>query len=314
MQTALYDPKRGYYTTKISDVGRSGDFSTTATLSDILGKALAHEAVTYFTQTKSPWNVIEFGAGSGALAQAFLKHLGFWNRRKLSYNIVEASPKLQATQKNLLGKAIIHHNSPKEALASCKANAFCFSNELVDAFPVRIFRKQNDNWQELFLEHTNEGFQEHFLQVSDLPESSLFSLNFPEGQRIEIHASYRLWLQETLLHLEQGRWITIDYGDIDSNIYHRRKNGTIRAYAHHQRFEGASAYQNPGHQDITCDVNFTDLINWGNECGLSEIKLQTQRDFLLPYIYSTRSIDHFLTNEEGAGSAFKVLTQEKYVR
>jgi len=41
MQRALYDPQRGYYTARIRTVGARGDFSTTATLSTQLGKAIA---------------------------------------------------------------------------------------------------------------------------------------------------------------------------------------------------------------------------------------------------------------------------------
>ena len=58
------------------------------------------------------------------------------------------------------------------------------------------------------------------------------------------------------------------------------------------------AYQNPGKQDLTFDVYFPDLIEWGEKIGLETESLITQAEFLV-------------TNDlEGAGVAFKVLHQK----
>ena len=34
-------------------------------------------------------------------------------------------------------------------------------------------------------------------------------------------------------------------------------------------------------QDLTADVNFSDLVRWGEELGFQTLSLETQRDFLL---------------------------------
>ena len=39
MELALYDPAGGYYNTNIADIGFRGDFSTSATISDLLDPA-----------------------------------------------------------------------------------------------------------------------------------------------------------------------------------------------------------------------------------------------------------------------------------
>ena len=86
--------------------------------------------------------------------------------------------------------------------------------------------------------------------------------------------------------------------------------GTLRAYSHHQRITGKAVYQSPGKQDITADVNFTDLITWGKQDGLEIDSIMTQREYLTPHV-SKSAEDQFLIHPDGAGSAFKVLLQQK---
>ncbi len=312
MKNALYDPERGYYSKRIKTVGQQGDFSTTASLSPILGEILASYTKRYFKKTKIARNLIECGAGSGALAETILKNLSLWDRRRMNYHIVESSPKLRKQQKEALGNSVTWHSSLTSALNACKGEAFCFSNELVDAFPARVFRKDQQGWSELHL--VKEGIlSEQFAPIDDdfLPESYIFKHDFSIGQRVEVHESYQLWFQEQIPSLLKGCFLTIDYGDSYKNLYHRRPNGTMRAYAHHQRLEGYEVYQNPGHQDITCDVNFTDLIVWGEQCGLKTVEFVTQREFLLSHQKKGDLASNRLLAEGGAGSAFKVLIQER---
>ena len=70
-----------------------------------------------------------------------------------------------------------------------------------------------------------------------------------------------------------------------------------------------------GRQDVTADVNFTDLIAWGESLGWSTGKFATQREFLLEHAMglearaSSDATVSFLLDEHGAGTAFKVLVQ-----
>ncbi len=96
--------------------------------------------------------------------------------------------------------------------------------------------------------------------------------------------------------------LTVDYGDHCPALYQRRPRGTIRAFAHHQRLEGAEAYAAFGKRDITFDVNFTDLANWGDELGLRTVHDETLGDFL-------KSQGVVASLGEEAGEAFRVLVQ-----
>ena len=310
MQHALHDPEVGYYSNNIQTVGANGDFSTTATISSILGKAIARTALEWAHKNKTPLNLIEIGGGDGSLAKAVIKSIPIFKRWRLNYHIIDSSVPLtkKQQQKDTLSNIVRWSSEIKPALDCCEGVAFIFSNELVDAFPVRVFKKSDTLWSELHL-HNQE---EHFLPCYDnMPESSALDYgSYHNGQRIEIHQSYREWLDDWLPSLKRGQLLTIDYGDIHPEVFFRKPLGTLRAYSHHQCITDNSVYSNPGKQDITADVNFTDLMQWGDQSNLETISLTTQRDYLMPYANQTAA-NQFLIHPDGAGSAFKVLLQQK---
>lgn len=309
MDAALFDPNYGYYAKRIRHIGEKGDFATSATLSKTLGKAIAHWATRSAHQASSAFNLIEIGAGDGSLAKAVLSALPLWKRLRCRYHIVETSAPLTQLQRKKLGRRVSWHQHPESALHTCHGHALIFHNELVDAFPVRIFQTNSNQWQELWVHRHAQGFTEEFRPApATLPGSTGFSWPQPKGQRIEVLASYRQWLQSWRCHWHSGEMLSIDYGDQCPAVYHRRPNGTLRGYLFHQVISGPAVYQNPGHQDLTNDVNFSDLIEWGNELNLETIQFGKQIDLLRPF--ATASLeDQFLMNAEGAGGEFKFLRQ-----
>ena len=298
MREALYHPRFGYYTANIRGVGRGGDFSTWATLQDSLGLAIAR-----WLKANRPggkWHVIEVGGGSGQLAKSVFRHLGWWN--KPAYHIVDISPVLRDQQRALLkGVPVQWHEEIGSALAAANGKALIFSNELADAFPCRILRKRAGGWEELRLRIDGGRWIETWASI-DAPDSSVANEEWPENQRVETPESFRGWLASWLPEWREGAMLTIDYGDHCPALYHRRPRGTIRAFAHHQRLEGAEAYAAFGKRDITFDINFTDLANWGGDLGLRTIGDETLGDFL-----KSQGVTASLGEE--AGEAFRVLVQ-----
>lgn len=310
MQHALHDPECGYYARRINGVGKRGDFTTAPMLSAAPAKAIAAWATRALRETDCR-DLIEIGPGEGTLAAAVWKSLPWHLRWKTRLHMVETSKPLVELQKKRLAGLAVWHSSPAEALAACGGRAVIFSNELVDAFPVRRFQKTVDGWRELAVEVDAEGsVSESLLSSAALPESSGFADFHPLGQWIEVHDSYRRWLQNWLPKWRAGRMLTIDYGSTADNLYHRRPQGTLRAYLLQQRLTGSDIYQNIGRQDLTADVNFTDLMDWSAQ-WIAEQKLQSFANFL--HGYDTPG-DHDLTDDLGAGGAFQVLDQTCHER
>jgi len=298
MEAALYHPEFGYYTKRIRTVGRTGDFSTWPGLHSSLAAAIAN-----WLRASSARHIIEAGAGTGQLAASVLKHLGFFHRIRTTLHIVEISPVLREAQQRLLkGKNVVWHSGMEDALSAAGGHANIYSNELPDAFPCRVFVRSDSRWKELALKIT-DGTAREVLLDSPLPESSSLEGDPPDGSRVEVHESYRRWLGSWSASWKRGRMLTIDYGSAMPGLYHRRPAGTLRAYAHHQRLTGPDIYASFGHRDITADVNFTDLENWGSALGWNIIN----RSSLTGFIHSQcprAPLDSQMTD---AGEAFQVL-------
>ena len=310
MARALHDPETGYYARRISGVGRRGDFTTAPMLSDALARAVAKWAARALRETGTR-NLIEIGPGEGTLAAAVLKFLPWSLRFRVRLHLVETSPPLAERQRNLLGTRAHWHRSMKEALAECKGRAVIFSNELVDAFPVRRFEKTMDGWREIAVAfHTAGHAVESLLPAGPLPGSTGFLESHPIGQRIEVHESYQRYLTEWMPLWKAGRMLTIDYGASAENLYHRRPAGTVRGYLFQQVLRGLEIYQNPGRQDLTADVNFTDLQNWSQPWVAAQ-KLMSLREFLTTSMPNEIPGGRALMEEHGAGDAFQILDQSR---
>lgn len=184
-----------------------------------------------------------------------------------------------------------------------------FSNELVDAFPVTLLQQHEGIWKEVWLEVLSESHEVvETLRPVRVPEFSLQAADYSEGQRVEVHASWRHWLETWRPHWKAGGMLTIDYGDTSERLYYRRPKGTLRGYQNHQRLEGLALYQKMGQLDLTADVNFTDLMEWGHRIGLRTLALQNQAGFLLGLEKQSPN-DGRLMDSSGAGGAFFCLEQ-----
>jgi SAM-dependent MidA family methyltransferase len=265
MAIALHHPQDGYYTRNVRTIGSRGDFTTVPQLTPALG-----EAIGQWLQGEAErrgwkrFNVIECGPGSGALASAVIKSFGWLGKRKVDLHLVETSDPLRAEQRKRVRGT--WHATIQEALAACEGNALIYHNEFFDAFPCRVFRKENDGWTELHLEVIDGKLQEVFSPPTrPLPASTVFAREWTTGQRVEVFESVREWMRGMAGLWKQGAMLVVDYGGKTNEIYHRRPEGTLRAYRGQQRLTGDEVYEMPGRQDITADVNFDDLQGWARE-------------------------------------------------
>lgn len=309
MDRALHDPEHGYYARRITGVGQRGDFTTAPMLSAAPARAIATWARRAMHETGCH-NLIEIGPGEGTLAAAVLKSLPWHLRWRTRLHLVETSAPLAERQRKLLGKRATWHRSMEDALAACGGDAVIYSNELVDAFPVRRFQKTTAGWQEMAVHFDQQrGAHESLLPPALLPDSSAFLEPHALGQCIEVHDSYRRYLSAWLPAWRSGRILTIDYGATAEKLYHRQPRGSVRAYLLQHRLDGHAIYDNVGRQDITADVNFSDLQNWSRP-WVGEQKLTSFGEFLKGSLNVQKPLDLALIENQGAGGAFWVLDQK----
>jgi SAM-dependent MidA family methyltransferase len=138
---------------------------------------------------------------------------------------------------------------------------------------------------------------------------------------LELGTAARDWWGEAAAVLRRGRLVAIDYGGTAGELFiPERSGGTLRAYRDHRLV--ADVLADPGEQDITAHVNFSDLIRAGELAGLKTDDLVTQAQFLTriakniwagvpsPPPGDLRQFQT-LTHPEQLGQSFRVLVQSR---
>lgn len=326
MEMVLYNPLYGYYSSSHDNIGVSGDFITSSTLSPVFGALIARWIVHKYNEMGLPkrFDIVEMGAGKGFLCASIMNTLRCEHPsiyESAHYSLIDIARKTELAYdlySEFEDRITIH-----ESLDALDNNSIfgCFvSNELPDAFPVHLIASENGAIKEVFVLHNENGFYEEADEPSTpLLESRLsnYGIILPDGYRTEVNLKIDSWIHKLLEKLAKGSILTIDYGYTADQYYSpARSRGTLMCYYRHTYNE--EPYKRIGHQDITAHVDFTALMQIGESKGLITDNYTTQRDFLLSLDAEAlilthpeyrRSL-HALIDAEGLG-AFKVLIQNK---
>ena len=201
-----------------------------------------------------------------------------------------------------------------------------FSNELLDAIPFQRFAWSSEDhaWFEWLVAFNGTDFEWHkatdstSLEIN--PEPDLLEV-LPDEFIVEVSLAATDWWKNAAAKLERGKIVAIDYGLTTEEIFSPgRHNGTARAYYKHKL--SANLLDNPGEQDITAHVNFSQLKDAGESCGLVTEGLLPQSTFLTQILlkmsranpdlnWDSKQTKQFqtLTHPEHLGRAFRVLIQ-----
>lgn len=140
MQAALYEPGLGYYSGGAAKFGPAGDFVTAPEISGLFGACIATQCAQWFAQV--PARVLEFGAGSGALAADLLGELARLGHPQVDYAIVEVSGELRERQQRTLRERVPALAGQVRWLDRWpdEIEGVVLGNELLDAMSARAFR------------------------------------------------------------------------------------------------------------------------------------------------------------------------------
>lgn len=303
MEQALYHPRYGYYTVNRPKVGKKGDFYTSATVHPIFAETIADAMVMGLEQIRlvEP-TIVEIGGGTGY----FMKHLLARIQKirpalfsALNLIVIESSPYHRELQKEELADLDVQiewYASLAEAADKRKVEGVVFSNEWLDAFPVHLLEQQKAGPREVGVrwDEAAGGFAEAYLPELTTEIQQFLTeerLELPLGMRVEVNIGMRQALRELSALLSRGIVMTIDYGDLQEELYHpSRKRGTLMCYHRHH------AHDNPfhaiGEQDMTAHVNFSQLQKWGEEVGLLPRWYGRQDEFLVQCGILERLVEH----------------------
>ncbi len=338
MEEALYHPRLGYYMTVEDKIGREGDYYTSPDVHRVFGVSLMKQfaELREIIAPEGVFHVIEAGAGKGSLALQILDAAKERDEElydSLRYSIVEKSPSLRKLQEETLSEnehsgKVTWFESMAEALERAP-EAVVFSNELIDAFPVHRAAFDGENWREIYVETSDDGFCEGTgpLSSGELTKAlEKIGGDFNEGYTTEVNLDGQAWITEVGAHLKKGVVITIDYGYPAGDYYSPvRREGTLLCYYRHTLSD--NPYERVGQQDMTAHVDFTALAEAGLKAGLEVSGFCEQFHFLMGLgVFDefkaqgeTFSGDAYAENlaikkllmPERMGGAFKVLVQHK---
>ncbi len=289
MELALYAPGLGYYSAGARKFGAGGDFVTAPEISPLFGRCMARQCQQVL-QHLSEGDILEIGAGTGALAADLLGELEALGRLPGRYLILEVSADLRERQRMLLRERLPAHLLPRvhwlDRLPGAGFQGVIVGNEVLDAVPIRRFRWTGQGVRELRV-----GWQDgRFVWREEPAEPPLAAAvasirgevgeGWPEDYASEINLGLAPWIWELGARLARGLILLIDYGYPRREYYHpQRATGTLMCHYRHR------AHPDPliltGLQDITAFVDFTAVAEAGVAAGLDVMGYTTQAHFLL---------------------------------
>jgi SAM-dependent MidA family methyltransferase len=266
MQQALYHPKHGYYSSDRCVIGRKGDYFTNVSVGPLFGQLLASQFSEIWERLgkMNDFVIVEQGAHDGQFA---LDVLEFVQKRlpelfdTLRYRIIEPFPILEAQQRLRL-EAFGDKVEWRESLKPF--TGVHFSNELLDAMPVRLIR---DGTEKLV---AFDG--DKFVFVERPVDTTMFNQATLES------------IDQIAANLERGYVIAIDYGFLDEEF-----ESTVQVRAQHRNLD--SPFEQIGDADITMSVHWRSIVERAQANGLRIVGFTDQHHFLTGIISQFESCD-----------------------
>ena len=270
LELALHEPGLGYYAAGARKFGPGGDFVTAPEMSPLFGRAIARQIAQILEPGEA---ILEFGAGTGALAASILDDLS------VPYFILETSSELKQRQQQRLGQNVQWLDQLPR-----KFRGVMLANEVLDAMPVHALA-----WTRAGILERGVCANEGQLAWSDRPASgrvfthaSRIEVEIPPSGRYESELGLLgpLWMRSLGRFLERGAILAIDYGFPAREYFHpQRSTGTLAChYRHHVH---GDPFYLPGLQDITAHVDFSALARAATEGGLEILGYASQAQFLV---------------------------------
>jgi len=255
MQQALYHREHGYYSAGRCHIGRKGDYFTNVSVGPLFGQLLASQFSEIWDRLGkvNDFFIVEQGVHDGQFARDVLEFVRtrlpeFFEA--LRYRIVEPFPILQDRQRQTL-KAF-----GDKVDWRCSLQPFTgvhFSNELLDAMPVRLI---NDGTEKLV---SLDG--DKFVFVEQPIDETMFNQAALEC------------VGEIAVNLQRGYVIAIDYGPLDEQF---KRNVQVRT--RHRNLD--SPFEQIGDADITMSVDWRSIVEHAQANGLRVAGFTDQHHFL----------------------------------
>ena len=277
VEVALYYPELGYYARPVSPIGKSGDFVTSPQLSPVFPYVLSLLVSEFggFVGAGTS-TVVDIGCGDGSLIHSLWSEARRRGGEKVSFWGVDRSLDRVRDREGVQFTTNLGDVPRGDAqLVIC--------NELFDALPFARLVMRDEHLHELWVTERDGAvdWSEHEAEAKYCDYFADRAIELRDGQFADVSLDWEPMYSEIARFVERGLVLTFDYGYLEKQLFSGRARhfGTAAAYAGHQVSRDLLA--NPGEQDLTCHINFSDLIRAGERSGLSTLFFDRQAKFLL---------------------------------
>ncbi|MBF0709255.1 SAM-dependent methyltransferase [Alkalihalobacillus hwajinpoensis] len=291
MTLSLYHERYGYYQVNQPKTGRNGDFYTSTSVHDIFPRVMARVLIADIHKHNLEPFIVDAGSGDGNFIASFLDEVKQKDQalfHQLTYCVIEASQyHRRLIKEKVHGLNVRMYSSLSEIKNDVPIlNGILLSNELLDAFPVRVVEKFQKQLYEVCVGIDHRGsFREIYKPCTDaklIKWLNHHDVVLAEDQRFEVPLIMSDWLYKTGEWISEGKVYTIDYGYTNEEWQHpARKRGSLRGYRKHQLMEDVLRY--PGEMDLTTHVSIDAIEKIGIENGLEWLECLPQGQFLLKH-------------------------------
>jgi SAM-dependent MidA family methyltransferase len=270
LQIALYAPGLGYYAAGARKFGEGGDFVTAPEMTPLFAQALAGPVATLLAASRAR-DVVELGAGTGALAADLLAALAADNAAPARYQILEVSADLRERQRATLALRAPGHLACVEWIGKLPAaiDGVVVMNEVLDAVPPNVIARRRGQWFERGVAFDGQ-LREAERPLTQRRLRALAEARFPpDGDYVsEIAPAAEALLESLARRVTGGGMLVLDYGFPQPEYYHpQRSGGTLVGHYRHRVHDDPLLW--PGLSDLTAHVDFTAMALAAERGGLS---------------------------------------------
>lgn len=273
VELALYHPEFGYYSRDQNPVGKGADYVTAPSLSPVFSWSIAGLFREFVRRSEGALcSFVDIGCGDGGLVRAVAAE----NREEnVRFYGVDRS------LKRVTGEGVTFVRSFDEVPRD--GAHFVFSNELYDAIPFARLVQRGEHLHELWVAERDGvlDWTEH--EATPLYDDyfAMRGIELAEGQFADVSLEWEAFHADVLRHVQQALVVTVDYGYPEQKLFHSRARrfGTAAAYSRQRVHRDLLA--DPGEQDLTAHINFTDLERAGAGEGAQTLFFDRLAKFLL---------------------------------
>ncbi len=289
MEMALYAPGLGYYAAGKNKLGGKGDFTTAPEISPLFGATIVQTLlpiIKHLQNLNLPVQILEFGAGTGALAESILIELQSQDIEVDSYSVLDLSADLIERQQSRLAQPFPVVNWINQLPKNF--TGIILAKEVLDAMPSELITDPNQQsvFKDVTLakESSEDAINFRHCLGKEVPQAMLPEClrqqSFENGYTTEININAKAWMNSISEILDKGILLTIDYGFPEHEYYHQQRNqGTVMGHYAHHAIQDPFFY--PGLCDLTAHVDWTSIANTGINSGLSLLGFTSQASYLL---------------------------------